>query len=49
LRLIEFPSRENAIKSGNLVVAISLIFSLALYLVDWLFQVLRTLLISINI
>ncbi len=49
LKLVEFPSRKVAIKTGNLVVVISLVSSLGLYLLDWLFQVLRTLLISINI
>lgn len=49
LKLIEFPSRKVTLKTGNMVIFISLAFGLSLYLIDWLFQVLRNLLTSINI
>jgi preprotein translocase SecE subunit len=48
LRLVEFPSRKTTFRTGNTVILISAVFGLGLYLLDWLFQVLRNLLTSIK-
>jgi preprotein translocase SecE subunit len=49
LKLVEFPTRKVTFKTGNVVLAISFLLGLSLFLIDWLFQVLRNLLTSISI
>ena len=49
LKFVEFPTRKAAFKIGNTVIMFSIVFGVCLYLLDWLFQVLRNLLTSIKI
>ena len=48
LKLVEFPNRKTTLHIGNTVILISVMFGVSLYLIDWLFQVLRNLLTSIK-
>lgn len=49
LKFVTFPTRAETLKLGSIVLGVSAIFGLSLYLIDWLFQVLRNLLTSVNI
>jgi preprotein translocase SecE subunit len=49
LKFVEFPTRKETLKIGNTVIMFSIVFATCLYMLDWLFQVLRTLLTSIKI
>lgn len=49
LKFINFPTRMDTFKTGSIVITTSVVFATALYLIDWLFQVLRNLLTSINV
>ncbi len=49
LKFVEFPSRKETLKIGNTVILFSIVLATSLYLLDWLFLVLRNLLTSIQI
>lgn len=49
LKFISFPTKADTFKLGTVVITTSLVFSILLYFTDWLFQILRNLLTSINI
>lgn len=49
LKFISFPTRSDTFKTGSVVILTSVFFATALYFIDWLFQVLRNLLTSVNI
>ena len=49
LKFVEFPTRKETLKIGNTVLTFSIVAGTCLYLLDWLFQVLRNLLTSIKI
>lgn len=49
LKLVSFPTKKDTFKLGSIVLFTSILFGLTLYFLDWLFQVLRNLLTTINI
>ena len=49
LKFVNFPSRQATWKLGNIVILMSAVFATALYLTDWLFQVIRNLITSIKL
>jgi len=49
LKFVEFPSRKETWRLGNVVILISVLFGTALYLTDWFFQVIRNLITSIKL
>ncbi|HOY46062.1 MAG TPA: preprotein translocase subunit SecE [Candidatus Dojkabacteria bacterium] len=49
LKFISFPTKADTFKLGTVVITTSLVLSILLYFTDWLFQILRNLLTSINI
>lgn len=49
LKFISFPTKADTFKLGTVVISTSLVLSILLYFTDWLFQILRNLLTSINI
>lgn len=49
LKFISFPTKADTLKLGTVVISTSLVLSILLYFTDWLFQILRNLLTSINI
>ncbi len=49
LKFVTFPTKAETLKLGTIVLGVSAVFGLGLYLIDWLFQVLRNLLTSVNI
>jgi|GEM_PF-5413982 len=49
LKFVSFPTKADTFKLGTVVISTSLVLSILLYFTDWLFQILRNLLTSINI
>lgn len=49
LKLVDFPSRKETFKTGNIVILISVLSALSFYLIDLLFIVIRNFLTSINL